>query len=613
MSSDLVFSQVSSEYVSPLFPKEGESVELRLFSTQELKTVSVFTNRMGLEWRYDAVKDGAYYRAGVIAPHSPEVLRWYFAFELDDRFYYYSKRGVTVFPPAAKDHFTLNPTNTSPHYIASSTCYQIFPDRFMDGDHSTDVRDGEYTFNGGTVSSHTFDEIPEDYSKARCVDFFNGDLAGIEEKLPYLRELGITVLYINPIMRSRTVHRFDCIDYFNVDEKLGGNEALISLTRKAHEMGIKIIIDISINHTGSDHEWFRKASSDPSSKEAAYYYRNEDGSFLFWQGVDTLPQLNYNCQELRDIVYRKEGAAMRKFLLPPYSIDGWRLDVAPELGRTETDQLCKEVWREVRSSLRSVKPDLYLVGEDWNDASEYVSGDMWDGTMNYYCSSRPLRSWMGERDRFLSSGWGHSPEKEKHPYDAYELASALTDSMNALPDQSRFFQMNLLDSHDTPRLHNNTEVYDEDIYKGVVMALYLLPGMPSIYYGDEISIGGKMGSVEASRYPMVWDEKKWNTGMLEVHRILGKLRFNNDDLAFASFWCLPISSKTLVIMRKGNKKCYLLFMNRAEDEQVHSFTHEMLNGYKSAEDIFTCESTAVSGNTVSVRLGAGKSTVLVLQ
>lgn len=612
MFRDIVFSQVSAEYVSPLFPKEGEKVVLSLFHSADLKSASVFTNRMGLEWRYEMGRDGDYYRCEVIAPYAPEVLRYYFAFEYEDRFYYYSKRGVTIFPPAAKDHFTLNPTNTSPHYIASSTSYQIFPDRFFNGDESNDVKDGAYTFNGGTVSAHTFDEIPEDYSRARCVDFFNGDLKGIEDKLDYLKELGITLLYINPIMRSRTVHRFDCIDYFNVDEKLGGNEALVSLTEKAHEMGIKVIIDISINHTGSDHEWFRKAVSDPESPEAAYYYRNEDGSFLFWQGVDTLPQLNYNSQELRDIVYRKEGSAMQKFLLPPYSIDGWRLDVAPELGRTETDQLCKEVWREVRSSLRKVKSDLYLVGEDWNDASEYVSGDMWDGTMNYYCSSRPLRSWMGERDRFLSSGWGHSPEKEKHAYNAYELAAALTDSMNALPDHSRFFQMNLIDSHDTPRLHNNSLVYNEDVYKGCVMALYLLPGMPNVYYGDEISIGGQMGSVEASRYPMVWDEKKWNRGMLDVHKKLGKLRLNNDDLAFASFWTFPLDEETLVIMRKGVERCYLLFMNKAGEAKTHSFSHEMLKGYTSAEDIFSGEKTVLKDKTVSVKLEAETSTVLVL-
>ena len=167
MFRDIVFSQVSAEYVSPLFPKEGEKVVLSLFHSADLKSASVFTNRMGLEWRYEMERDGGYYRCEVIAPYAPEVLRYYFAFEYEDRFYYYSKRGVTIFPPAAKDHFTLNPTNTSPHYIASSTSYQIFPDRFFNGDESNDVKDGAYTFNGGTVSAHTFDEIPEDYSRAK--------------------------------------------------------------------------------------------------------------------------------------------------------------------------------------------------------------------------------------------------------------------------------------------------------------------------------------------------------------------------------------------------------------------------------------------------------------
>ncbi|MDD5973273.1 MAG: glycoside hydrolase family 13 protein [Spirochaetales bacterium] len=611
MFKDIITSQVSSEFVSPLFPKQGDDVELKIFTGDvKVKNVAVFTNRFGLEWRYDMSQEGSYYKCKVKAPYKPEGLRYYFSFDYEDRIYYLSKKGFTMWAPCAKDQFFIVTDYTSPKYIASSTCYQIFPDRFCNGDKSNDVKDGEYVFNGGVVSAHTFDEIPDEYEKARCVDFFNGDLKGIEEKLSYLNDLGITVLYINPILRSRTVHRFDCIDYFNVDEKLGGNEALISLTKKAHELGIKIVIDISINHTGSDHEWFKKAQEDPECEEASYYYKKEDGSFLYWQDVDTLPQLNYNNQKLRDIVYRSADAAMKKFLLPPYSIDGWRLDVAPELGRTETDQLCKEVWREVKTSLRGVKDDLYLVGEDWNDATEYLEGDMWDATMNYFGSGRLLRSWMGEKDRFQCGGWGHSPELEKYPMDAYTLAEALKDTENASQDLSRFFRMNLFDSHDTPRLHNNSAIYDEDIYKGVVMALYMLPGMPNIYYGDEISIGGKLGSVEASRYPMVWDESMWNKGMLNTHKIMGALRKNNDDLAFASAYYIPLNKNTLAIFRKGKEKGYLLLLNKNEEVQNIVLDNQIFKGYQEMKDIENGENQKLDS---PLSLPSNKSRVFILQ
>lgn len=609
MFKDIISSQVSSEFVSPLFPKQGDDVEIKIYTGNvNVSNVSAFTNRFGLEWRYEMKKAGEYYSCIVKAPYKVENLRYYFSFVYEDRTYYLSKKGFTMWAPAAKDQYTLVTDYTSPKYIASSTCYQIFPDRFFNGDKSNDVKDGEYEFNGGVVSAHTFDEIPDDYEKARCVDFFNGDLKGIEEKLPYLKDLGITVLYINPILRSRTVHRFDCIDYFNVDEKLGGNEALSSLTSKAHELGIKIIIDISINHTGSDHEWFKKAQADLNSEEASYYYKNDDGTFLYWQNVDTLPQLNYNNQKLRDIVYRSENAAMKKFLLPPYSIDGWRLDVAPELGRTETDQLCKEVWREVRASLRGVKDDLYLVGEDWNDATEYLEGDMWDATMNYFGSGRLLRSWMGEKDRFQCQGWGHSPELEKYSMDAYTLAEAFKDTENASQDLSRFFRMNLFDSHDTPRLHNNLSIYNEDIYNGVVMALYMLPGMPNIYYGDEIGIDGKLGSVEASRYPMQWNEEKWNKNVLNVHKLMGKLRKDNEDLAFASAYYIPLNKDTLAIIRKGKEKGYLLLMNKNNKNSNVKLDISSLKSYSKLVDIENNLSIDINSE---ITLDANKSRVFI--
>ena len=299
---------------------------------------------------------------------------------------------------------------------------------------------------------------------------------------------------------------------------------------------------------------------------------------------------------------------MKKFLRPPYSIDGWRLDVAPELGRTEIDQLCKEVWREVRASLREVKDDLYLVGEDWNDATEYLEGDMWDATMNYFGSGRLLRSWMGEKDRFQCQGWGHSPELEKYSMDAYTLAEALKDTENASQDLARFFRMNLFDSHDTPRLHNNLSIYNEDIYNGVVMALYMLPGMPNIYYGDEIGIDGKLGSVEASRYPMQWNEEKWNKNVLNVHKLMGKLRKDNEDLAFASAYYIPLNKDTLAIIRKGKEKGYLLLMNKNNKNSNVKLDIASLKSYSKLVDIENNQSIDINSE---ITLDANKSRVFI--
>ena len=569
MFENKVFSQVSSEFVDPLFPDQGQKVALSIRFTRDMAVEECMcvTNRDGLAWRWQPchVSDGLW-SFRVDGAWNPEVLRYYFVFKADGRYFYYAKGGVTMYPPQAKNHFVIHPSYDSPRWIASSYCYQIFPDRFCNGDGSNDVHDGDYTYFGDSVSAHSFDEIPRPYEEARCLDFFNGDLKGIENRLDYLSELGVTCLYINPICVSHTVHRFDAVDYFHVDPKLGGDEALASLIARCHEKGIRVVVDISINHTSPENGWFRKAMADPDSVEAGFYYIEEDGSYAKWAGVDTMPQLNFNSQELRDRLYRSPDSAMQKFLRPPFDQDGWRLDVAPELGRHGSDQLCKEVWREVHAFLKGVKKDIYLVGEDWNDASEYLEGDMWDATMNYYGSGRPLRSWLGERDRYLTGGWGHSPQVDNE-YDAYTLADALQSSMDAAGDLSRYFRMNLFDSHDTPRLHNHSAIYDQGRYEGVVMALCLLPGMPNIYYGDEIGLDGRMGSVEASRYPMQWDESKWNHQTLAVHRLMGQLR-RDSDLAFASTYFLPLDEDALLIVRKTRDKAWLLVLNKSAKRDI---------------------------------------------
>ena len=558
------FSAFSSVFVSPLFPEKGGEARLSIAFSEPpdlaiLRADSDGGNAVDVPMSENGRLNGAFlYSASVRVPSSGPF-RYYFAFIHKGMSWYFSKRGLTRPVPCQKDRFMLIPSLKAPSWVASSTCYQIFPDRFCKGDSSVGAKEGEYEFDGGRVSVRSFSDRPEPFEISRCLDFYNGDLKGIEDRISHFLDLGVDTLYLNPINASRTVHRYDSVDFFYVDEKLGGDSALVSLIGKLHESGIRIIVDISINHTGSDAAWFRKALEDPSSEEAGFYIF-ENGEPRYWQGVRTLPQLNYRSERLRDLIYRSPESAMQRFLKPPFGQDGWRLDVAPELGRTGKDQLTMEVWREVRNSLKGVRKDLYLVGEDWDDSSEYMAGDTWDATMNYYGSGRPVRSWMGERDRFLTAGWGHDPEHEA-PWTGYEMAQALSDGVSAVPDQSAFFQMNLIDSHDTPRLHNNKAVMDKDIYMGGLMVLFMLPGMPSIYYGDEIGLDGEMGSVEGARYPMCWDTSRWDMEILDMHRRLSsarKLRF----FPYSAFSVDAIDDEAFAIRRIGNGEALLAVINR---------------------------------------------------
>lgn len=606
------FSSLSSPFVEPLFPGKGEKTSFSIAFSSCPDAVYLKTDSdLGLVWQTEMELSGMIgssflYTAQISMPRTLDRVSYFFAYILNGRSYYYSKKGITRHCPSRNSRFTLVLGLDAPEWVARSTCYQIFPDRFSDGHDGIGAVAGEYEFDGGTVSTPSFDSIPEPFEKSRCLDFYNGDLKGIEDRIGYLKELGINAVYLNPIYQSRTVHRYDAEDFFHVDEKLGGDKAFESLARKLHENGIRVIVDISINHTGPTNEWLRKAKENPDSEEHGFYYFDRNGNPRLWQNVRTLIQLNYSSQRLRDLIYRGKDSVMQKYLSSPYLQDGWRLDVSPEVGRTDDDNLCYEIWREVRKSLKSVRKDLYLVGEDWDDSREYLEGDMWDATMNYYGAGRLVRSWLGERDRFLTPGWGHSPIKEDE-WTAFDLENAINEYIMSQSDQMKYFQMNLVDSHDTPRLHNNREVYRKDLYLGAIMLLFFLPGMPSIYYGDEIALDGELGSVEASRYPMCWDESKWDMETLDWHKGLAAIR-NQDWFGYSAFRVESLDRYALslfrfdndhgvaAIMNNGPKReaCFIPFPFKAKDVRV-------LMGEGAAY--------AENGN-VSVMLETNKSIVL---
>ncbi len=607
------FSSFSDVFVSPLFPRKGEDVAISIVFSSRPDSVTLRTDSdEGTVTAYAMEErgtfNGAFRYSAVAKVTSLSPFCYYFSFIYRGVSWYFSKTGISRSTPRRIDRFTLIPSLSAPAWVASSTCYQIFPDRFFSGDPSVGAEEGEYEFDGGRVTVHTPDEKPEPFSRSRCLDFYNGDLKGIGDKAEYLKGLGIDTIYLNPVNASRTVHRYDSVDFFHVDEKLGGDDALAALIGKMHENGIRVIIDISINHTGSEHPWFRKALADRDSEEASFYIF-EDGEPRFWQGVKTLPQLNYCSDKLRSLMYLSPDSAMQKFIRPPFNQDGWRLDVAPEVGRSRDMQLTREIWRGVRESLKGIKSDVYLVAEDWDDSSEYLHGDMWDGTMNYYGSGRPIRSWMGERDRFLCTGWGHDPEREV-PWTGSEMAKALQDGVTALPDQCAFFQMNLIDSHDTPRLHNNKAVMDRDLYYGAIMILFLLPGMPSVYYGDEIGLDGEMGSVEGARYPMCWDEERWDMDMLGMYRQLCRIR-KLPFLPYSAFASEALDDDAFAIKRIGRDEAIVAVINRCPRRRKVS-----VNGFALPSGeirIAAGEGCAErEDDVIAVELDARKSVVLHL-
>ena len=579
---------VSSLYVKPLFPKVGDKIKISIFVNKKLKINKAdfcvlengFINHLMMN------KNEPFYEIEI--EMKKRELRWYFNFqyEKDENIetVYITRFGVQTLLPVNNCAFLLKGGLEEPEWISSSTCYQIFPDRFKKGDENIGAKDEEYEFDGGKVKVMNWEEIPLPFEEGHCLDFYNGDLKGVEDSVKHFKALGVNAVYLNPIASALTTHRYDCIDFFNVDERLGGNKAYKRMIETLHENGIKVITDISINHTGSQNPWFLDAKNNGIYSE--FYYKKEDGSYEFWNGVKTLPQLNYSSEKLRNLIYKDKNSVMRKFLKKDFGQDGWRLDVANQVGIFGEDNFCKEIWREVRKAVREENKKAYLVGEDWEDSSEFLQGDMWDATMNYLGSGRLIRRWAGERDRFQLPFEEDSPSKDR-PFTGFELAENLKQVFNSMLPQMMFFQFNLIDSHDTPRLHNNQKVFDFDIYRGGVMLLYLIPGMPSIYYGDEIGLEGKVDSVENSRYPMIWDENKWNKDFYKLYTKLGKLRQDNKALfAFGQYKILGNWDNCLAFARYNEEKAIVLLLNRNNKESIiclESFDNNAYYDYFTGE------------------------------
>ena len=251
-------------------------------------------------------------------------------------------------------------THRCGYETVSST--RSFPNQFADGELESNVRDGEYEIRGLQSRSKQWDEPQSRWPQA-IVEFYGGDLSGVEQHLDYLEDLGVNAIFLNPVFTAYSNHRYDVVDYGNVDPHLGGNEALASLRNALTERDVYFILDIVPNHCGVEHPWFQRAQADPSAASAEYFtFDRHPDEYETWLGVSSLPKLNYRSLALREQIYSGSNSIFRRWLRPPYSIDGWRVDVANMLARHGKDQLEAEVWMGIRDAVnRKIRRRIYWV------------------------------------------------------------------------------------------------------------------------------------------------------------------------------------------------------------------------------------------------------------
>ncbi len=597
-----VYSDGSRFFVSNPEPELGETVtiRLRLYADAPVKHVLLRSVPDGVErltemHRAEADHGLAYYIGDL--QMTEYRMQYQFYLVCEDVIYYYNQKEITTYIPDQTFDFVLMTDYRQPSWVKNSVFYQIFPDRFYNGNPKNDVQDGEYKLNGHpAIKVRDWTQKPLAYEQGFCLDFYGGDLEGVKAKIPYLKELGVNAVYLNPVFRAPSVHKYDCIDYFHVDPHLGGDGALAELSAALHDNGMRLILDISINHTGTAHMWFNRdglffdksqgAFNNPGSEERGYYFFEEGTDrYLGWLGVQDLPTLNYTSAELRRIIYEAENSVIRKWLKPPYSIDGWRFDVADTFARNKEFQLAHEIWPGLRKSIREENPDAYILAEDWGDCAPYLQGKEWDSPMNYYGCARVFRQFAGEPDLFHA----RNPLLKEVPYKmtAEDVKARVMEHLAKLPFAIWQNQFNLIDSHDVPRLHNNPKI-NSDEYRGVIIMQFMLVGTASIYYGDEVQIDGRTSDNEGCRAPFPWDRDFRENDTWKFYQQLAHRKAEDRLLAEGGQKFLYAAGGVLALARFTRERALVAVMSVSGRDEVIRLPLGVLgaSGFSGERDVF---------------------------
>ncbi|MCO4781607.1 MAG: hypothetical protein KC646_04735 [Candidatus Cloacimonetes bacterium] len=471
---------------------------------------------------------------------------WYFEIYNHDYCVYYSKDDVSLHVPLKSRHFSSAINSNHPNWLKSSVLYQIFVDRFQSSD--KDLRGLHSVSN--RIKKKSWSEVPDSYNKSKCMDFYGGNLWGVIEKLPYLQDLGISTLYFNPIFEALTHHAYDCIDYSEVAKCFGGNDALIALSSKLNNLGMDYIIDISINHTGSKHQWL----NDQNTRE--YYVKDPLGRYKTWEGASNLYTLDYSHDKLKDRMYRDDKSILKTWLGTPYNCRGFRFDVGHSLARDQSYFNHFTLWRDIRAALKSIESDCLILAEYWDDASNYLKGDVWDSVTNYYGFLIPIRKFLG-----LSLD---ARNKRKYLYNSNILIESFKSGLKEISFEQSLLQVNMLGTHDISRLYNHKEV-DDNCYFYLSCLLLTYIGVPCLYYGDEILLAGSTKTNEGYRYPMNWDSNNFQSKYFYKLKTLIYLRREEQALQQGSIYFLEAPNGVISYFRKLGDKVFFIWLNFNED------------------------------------------------
>ena len=676
MNKNALFCDGTSDYVIPAEPGIHEKVRLR-FRTARDDAQEVCLISGGEALQMQKISSGEvfdYYETKVQLTDTMFV--YYFRIKSESEELCYHRCGVSEHP-VEYYNFRIMPGFSTPAWAKGAVMYQIFVDRFCNGDPSNDVEDGEYVYIGEPVCKvKDWNEFPEAMDIRR---FHGGDLQGVLDKLDYLEELGVEVIYFNPLFVSPSNHKYDIQDYDYIDPHYGviiedggevlpegekdntratkyqkrtgdirnleaSNRLFAKLVEEMHTRGMRVILDGVFNHCGSFNKWMdreRIYEPQPEYEKGAYvsaqspyrdffhffdereeawpYNKNYDG----WWGHDTLPKLNYEDSPTLEEYILNIG---KKWVSPPYNADGWRLDVAADLGYS--NEYNHIFWENFRKAVKSANPQALILAEHYGDPGEWLQGDEWDSVMNYDAFMEPL-TW------FLTGMEKHSDERRTDLWgNADNFVNTMNHFMASMLTPSLQVAMNELSNHDHSRFLTRTnhivgrvaqlgsKAAEEGINLAVMREAVALQmtwvGAPTVYYGDEAGVCGFTDPDSRRTYP--WGQE--NRELVEFHKEMIRIHKREKPLRTGSLKMLSWSSNVLAYARFQEGEQIIVVLNNSKElkevtipvwqaevpmkGKMERLMYSWEKSYTTERDIYLVE----DGETV---VNMGKHSVLIMK
>lgn len=569
------------------------------------------------------------YSVTISAPDTPKLLWYYFIVHSIEGTFYYSNNpnrlggegSMTTYPTDISYQITVYDKHfKTPDWFKGSIMYQIFPDRFHRAKTNGTIskKRTPYTYHNDWYEPFSFDRHPFEDGPA-CNDFYGGNLKGIQEKLPYLKALGISVIYLNPIFEAFSNHRYDTADYSQIDPILGCEEDFKELCRECEKNGIRLILDGVFSHTGSDSKYFNKyktygegvgAYQNPDSPYRKWYQWTDSGcGYESWWGCSNLPNIIETEPTYIDYILSGECSIIKEWIRKGAS--GWRLDVA--------DELPDEFIKLLRESVKSVDSDAVIIGEVWEDASnkvsygyrrEYLFGNELDSVMNYPFKDNVIAFILGH---VSAEAFGHSMMSiiENYPKEALYSAMNILGTHDTMRIKTVLGEQFIPDNADNLTKQNLRLLYTDEsrALMRVRLAVFLqmtFVGVPCIYYGDEIGMQGI--SDPFNRMPFSW--RCMDTELLDFYKELTALRNSLPCLKTGDYRQIYAQDGLFAYLRfiEGNRDVFgksaknqavLCLVNRSSSPCTAYIPKEAVFGYNFT-NIFTNEELICDGDSFKI-------------